>query len=113
SYLRAQKVRMLIRRDFERAFEQCDALIGPVTPTTAFRIGEKIADPLQMYLGDIYTANVNLAGICGLSVPCGVTPDGLPAGVHLMGPAFEDTRILKIGAAYQHATDWHLQRPKI
>lgn len=112
-YLRAQKVRILIRRDFERAFEQCDALIGPVTPTAAFRVGEKIADPLQMYLGDIFTVNVNLAGICGLSVPCGFTPDGLPTGLHIMGPAFEDTRILKIGAAYQHATDWHLQRPKI
>lgn len=112
-YLRAQKVRTLIRRDFERAFEQCDALIGPVTPTAAFRIGEKIANPLQMYLGDIYTVNVNLAGLCGLSVPCGFTPDGLPAGLHLVGPAFEDARILKIGAVYQHATDWHLKRPKM
>ena len=110
-YLRAQKVRTLIRGDFERAFAKCDAILGPVTPTAAFRVGEKSADPVQMYLGDIFTVNVNLAGICGLSVPCGFTAAGLPAGLHVVGPAFEETRILKIGAAYQHATDWHLKRP--
>ena len=112
-YLRAQKVRTLIRRDFERAFEGCDALIGPVTPTAAFRVGEKSADPVQMYLGDIFTVNVNLAGVCGLSVPCGFTPAGLPAGLHIVGPAFEDARVLEIGAAYQHATEWHRKRPEM
>jgi aspartyl-tRNA(Asn)/glutamyl-tRNA(Gln) amidotransferase subunit A len=112
-YLRAQKVRTLIRNDFEKAFSQCDAIVGPVTPTAAFRVGEKSADPVQMYLGDIFTVNVNLAGICGLSVPCGFTASGLPVGLHVVGPAFEEARILKIGAAYQHATDWHLKRPKI
>ena len=112
-YLRAQKVRTLIRRDFDRAFEQCDAIVGPVTPTAAFKVGEKSADPLQMYLGDIFTVNVNLAGICGLSVPCGFTAGGLPAGLHVVGPAFEDARILTIAAAYQHATEWHRKQPKI
>lgn len=110
-YLRAQKVRTLIRRDFEKVFESCDAILGPVTPTAAFRVGEKTADPLQMYLGDIFTVNVNLAGVCGLTVPCGFTGTGLPAGLHIIGPAFEEARILKIGAAYQHATDWHVKRP--
>ena len=112
-YLRAQKVRTLIRGDFERAFDNCDAILGPVTPTAAFRVGEKSADPVQMYLGDIFTVNVNLAGICGLSVPCGFTAAGLPAGLHVVGPAFEETRVLKIGAAYQHATEWHKKQPKI
>lgn len=112
-YLRAQKVRTLIRRDFDAAFARCDAVIGPVTPTAAFRVGEKSADPVQMYLGDMFTVNVNLTGICGLSVPCGFTAAGLPAGLHVIGPAFEDARILKIGAAYQHATDWHGKRPEI
>jgi aspartyl-tRNA(Asn)/glutamyl-tRNA(Gln) amidotransferase subunit A len=112
-YLRAQKVRTLIRRDFERAFEACDAILGPVTPTAAFRVGEKSADPVQMYLGDVFTVNVNLAGICGLSVPCGFTAAGLPVGLHVVGPAFEDARVLRIGAAYQHATDWHRKRPGI
>lgn len=112
-YLRAQKVRTLIRGDFEKVFAECDAIIGPVTPTAAFRLGEKSADPVQMYLGDIFTVNVSLAGICGLSVPCGFTAAGLPAGLHVVGPAFEEARVLKIGAAYQHATDWHAKRPKI
>lgn len=110
-YLRAQKVRTLIRGDFERAFAQCDAIVGPVTPTAAFRVGEKTADPVQMYLGDIFTVNVNLAGICGLSVPCGFTAGGLPAGLHVVGPAFREELALTIGAAYQHATEWHLKRP--
>ena len=112
-YLRAQKVRTLIRGDFERAFEACDAIVGPVTPTAAFRVGEKSADPVQMYLGDIFTVNVNLAGICGLSVPCGFTGGGLPAGLHVVGPAFREELALTIGAAYQHATEWHKKQPKI
>ena len=112
-YLRAQKVRTLIRGDFERAFAKCDAILGPVTPTPAFRVGEKTADPVQMYLGDIFTVNVNLAGICGLSVPCGFTASGLPAGLHVVGPAFREDLALTIGAAYQHATEWHRKQPKI
>ena len=110
-YLRAQKVRTLIRGDFERAFAKCDAILGPVTPTPAFRVGEKTSDPVQMYLGDVFTVNVNLAGICGLSVPCGFTAAGLPAGLHVVGPAFREDLALQIGAAYQHATEWHRKRP--
>ena len=110
-YRRAQRVRTLIRRDFEAAFAKCDAILGPVTPTPAFRLGERAADPLQMYLGDIFTVNVNLAGICALSVPCGFTAGGLPAGLHVVGPAFGEPLVLRIGAAYQHATTHHLRRP--
>ena len=102
-YLTAQKVRTLIRRDFEKAFEGCDALLSPVAPTPAYKIGEKVDDPLQMYLGDIFTATVNLAGICGLSVPCGTTAAGLPVGLQIMGPAFGEEQILRVGHAYEQA----------
>lgn len=102
-YLRAQKVRTLIRRDFEQAFESCDALLTPVTPTPAYRIGEKSDDPLQMYLGDIFTVTANLAGICGLSVPCGRTAAGLPVGLQILGPAFGEEQILRVGHAYESA----------
>ena len=110
-YSRAQKVRTLIRRDFEEAFASCDALLGPVAPTPAFRLGERTADPLQMYLGDIFTVNVNLAGVCAMSVPCGFTAAGLPVGLHIVGPAYGEERILSLAAAYQRATPWHLRRP--
>ena len=110
-YSRAQKVRTLIRRDFEEAFAACDALLGPVAPTPAFRLGERTADPLQMYLGDIFTVNVNLAGVCAMSVPCGFTAAGLPVGLHIVGPAYGEERILSLAAAYQRATPWHLRRP--
>lgn len=112
-YRRAQRVRALIRKDFETAFADCDAIVGPVTPTAAFRIGEKNADPLQMYLGDIFTVNVNLAGICGLSVPCGFTPEGLPAGLHVVTPAFREDVAFRVGGAYQHATEFHRRRPAL
>ena len=112
-YRRAQRVRALIRADFNAAFASCDALLGPVTPSAAFRIGERNADPLQMYLGDIFTVNVNLAGLCGLSVPCGFTPAGLPAGLHVVAPAFREDLALRVGAAYQHSTDFHLRRPAL
>lgn len=110
-YLRAQKVRTLIRRDFETAFQSCDALLTPVAPTAAFRIGEKIGDPIQMYLGDIFTATANLAGICGLSVPCGFLENGLPAGLQILGPAFGEERILRVAHAYEQSTAWHTKRP--
>jgi aspartyl-tRNA(Asn)/glutamyl-tRNA(Gln) amidotransferase subunit A len=100
-YLSAQKVRTLIRNDFEKVFESCDAILAPVSPTTAYRIGEKTDDPLQMYLGDIFTATANLAGICGLSVPCGLTSEGLPVGLQILGPAFKEENILKVGSAYE------------
>ncbi len=102
-YLKAQKVRTLIRRDFEQAFASCDALLTPCTPTPAFRMGEKTQDPLQMYLGDIFTVTANLAGICGLSVPCGVAPGGLPIGLQILGPAMKEENILRVGHAYEVA----------
>jgi aspartyl-tRNA(Asn)/glutamyl-tRNA(Gln) amidotransferase subunit A len=110
-YLRAQKVRTLIRQDFVEAFTTCDALLTPVAPTAAYRIGEKSDDPLRMYLGDIFTVTANLAGICGLSVPCGFTKDRLPIGLQILGPAFQEEKILRVGHAYEQATTWHLAKP--
>lgn len=112
-YLRGQKVRTLIRRDFESAFKQCDAILTPVAPTAAYKLGEQINDPLKMYLGDIFTIPVNLAGICGLNVPCGFTSEKLPVGLHIIGPALREDVILKVGHAYEQATPWHLQKPAI
>jgi len=110
-YLRAQKVRTLIKQDFDRAFEQVDAIVAPTSPTTAFRIGEKVDDPLQMYLSDIFTLSVNLAGICALSLPCGFDAQGLPIGLQVMGPAFDEAAILRVAHAYEQATEWHTRRP--
>ncbi|MBN2115390.1 MAG: Asp-tRNA(Asn)/Glu-tRNA(Gln) amidotransferase subunit GatA [Anaerolineales bacterium] len=109
-YLKAQKVRTLIRRDFEKAFETCDALITPVAPTTAFRIGEKISNPLDMYLADVFVVAVNLAGIPALSVPCGIS-NGLPIGMQIMGPHLSEEMLLRIGYTYQSQTDWHTKHP--
>jgi aspartyl-tRNA(Asn)/glutamyl-tRNA(Gln) amidotransferase subunit A len=106
-YLRAQKVRTLIRRDFEEAFQKVDGLLSPTSPVPAFKIGERMADPLQMYLADIFTIAANLAGICGISVPCGnAETDGkkLPVGLQIMAPAFEEARLLRIARAYEAAT---------
>jgi len=103
-YLRAQKARTLLRRDFDQAFTRCDAIVAPVAPTAAYRLGEKKADPLQMYLGDILTVPANLAGIPGLSVPCGATTDGLPVGLQILGPAFCEERLLRIAHAYEQAS---------
>ena len=110
-YLRAQKVRTLIRRDFEAAFKQCTAILSPGAPPPAYRIGEKSADPMQMYLGDIFTVPVNLAGICGLSVPCGFSSDHLPIGLQIVGPALGEEAILRVGYAYEQATHWRRHRP--
>lgn len=109
-YLKAQKVRTLIRQDFQKAFEQVDALITPVAPTTAFRIGEKITNPLDMYLSDVHVVAVNLAGIPSLCVPCGFS-NGLPVGMQIMGPHLSEETLLKIGHLYQSRTDWHTKRP--
>jgi aspartyl-tRNA(Asn)/glutamyl-tRNA(Gln) amidotransferase subunit A len=100
-YGRAQKVRTLIRRDFEAAFGRCDVLMTPVAPTAAYRIGEACEDPLKMYLGDIFTVPANLAGLCGLSVPCGATASGLPVGLQVLGPAFGEAAILRAAYAYE------------
>ncbi|QHI70877.1 Asp-tRNA(Asn)/Glu-tRNA(Gln) amidotransferase subunit GatA [Tichowtungia aerotolerans] len=112
-YLRAQKVRTLIRNDFIEAFRQCDAIIAPVTPTPAYKIGEKSADPLKMYLDDILTTPVNLAGICGMSIPCGFSSGGLPIGLQILGDSFKEENILKVGHAYEQTTDWHKRKPAI
>ncbi len=112
-YLKAQKVRTLIKGDFDAAFEQVDVLVAPTTPTTAFRIGEKVDDPLQMYLSDVFTLSMNLAGICGLSLPCGFDEDGLPIGLQIMGPAFGEVQVLRVAYAYEYATDWHTRRPDL
>ncbi len=115
-YLRAQKVRELIRQDFAKAFEKVDALVSPTSPVPAFKLGERVADPLQMYLADIFTIAANLAGICGISVPCGFAEvDGhrLPIGLQLLGKALDEARILQIAHAYQQSTNWHKARPPI
>lgn len=109
-YLKAQKVRTLIRQDFERVFTKIDALITPVAPTTAFKIGEKIDDPLTMYLSDVHTVAVNIAGVPALTVPCGFS-DGLPVGMQIIGRHFDELTLLNIGANYQSQTGWHLKHP--
>jgi aspartyl-tRNA(Asn)/glutamyl-tRNA(Gln) amidotransferase subunit A len=111
-YLRAQKVRTLIRRDFESAFDACDVVATPTTPTPAFRLGEKTGDPLQMYLADIFTVPANLAGVPGLSVPCGMV-DGLPAGLQLVGRPFDEAALFRLGAAFQRATNHHQATPPL
>jgi aspartyl-tRNA(Asn)/glutamyl-tRNA(Gln) amidotransferase subunit A len=110
-YGQAQKVRTLIKRDFDEAFKQVDVIACPVAPTTAFKIGEKTEDPLAMYLEDVFTLPPSLAGICGLSVPCGFDQAGLPIGLQLLGPAFGEDRVLRAGYAYEQATGWHRQAP--
>jgi len=112
-YKKALKVRRLIRQDFDRAFEQVDLIVGPVTPTPAFKIGEKIDDPLAMYLYDLYTVSTNLAGIAGMSIPCGFSSAGLPIGLHLQAPPFAEERLLRGAAMFQQATDWHTRKPPL
>jgi len=110
-YLTAQKLRRLIADDFTRAFERCDIIMGPTSPTTAFRLGEKAADPLQMYLSDIYTVAVNLAGLPGLSIPCGFDAKGLPVGLQIIGNYFREAQMLSVAHRYQLATNWHERMP--
>jgi aspartyl-tRNA(Asn)/glutamyl-tRNA(Gln) amidotransferase subunit A len=110
-YLKALKVRTLIKRDFDAAFERVHAIASPVAPTTAFRVGEKSSDPLTMYLSDIYTIAANLAGICAISVPCGFDSRELPIGLQLLGPAFAEEKLLAIAHQYQIRTDWHTRHP--
>ncbi|MEE8448899.1 MAG: Asp-tRNA(Asn)/Glu-tRNA(Gln) amidotransferase subunit GatA [Thermodesulfobacteriota bacterium] len=112
-YGKAQQVRTLIKRDFDHALKQCDLLITPTSPTTAFKLGEKIADPLTMYLSDIYTISVNLAGLPALSLPCGFDSEGLPIGLQIIGRPFEEETILKTAYAYEQATEWHKRRPNL
>jgi len=113
-YLRAQKVRTLIRQDFLNAFEKVDAIVTPTSPTAAFKIGEKSDDPLQMYLSDVFTISCNLAGICGISLPCGFTKTPkLPIGLQLLGKPFGEETILRIAHAYEQSTPWHKDRPTL
>jgi len=112
-YLKALKARTLIKQDFEKAFEQCDVIAGPTAPTPAFRLGEKTQNPLEMYLSDIFTISVNLAGICAISIPAGLSRDMLPIGLQLIAPAFEEGRLFAVASAYENATDWHRKRPSL
>jgi len=112
-YLKALKVRNLIRGDFNKAFERCDCIMMPVAPTTAFKIGEKVNDPLQMYLSDIYTIAANLAGVPGISIPCGFDQAGLPIGLQIMAPTFAEDKLLRIARMYEKETDWHRKMPQL
>ena len=112
-YLKAQRVRTLIRQDFEEAFTKCDVLVTPTSPTPAFRLGERTDDPLAMYLSDIFTIPANLAGIPGISIPCGLTQAGLPIGLQLLGPVLAEETLLRAAYAYEQATDWHSRRPTL
>jgi len=112
-YGKAQRVRTLIREDFEKAFKKFDALITPTSPTVAFKIGEKIDNPLQMYLSDIFTISANLAGIPGISIPCGLGRNGLPVGLQILGKPFDEKTILRIAYAYEQNTEWRKMRPEI
>ncbi len=110
-YIRAQKLRRLIAQDFTEAFKQCDVIMGPTSPSTAFKIGEKSGDPVQMYLSDIYTIAVNLAGLPGMSIPCGFDSANLPVGLQIIGNYFSEARMLNVAHQYQLATDWHERMP--
>ncbi len=112
-YGKAQAVRTLIRQDFDALFSQVDVLIAPVAPSTAFKFGQVMDDPLQMILADELTISANLAGICGLSLPCGFDEAGLPIGLQILGAPFTEERVLRLGHAYQQATDWHLRSPEL
>ena len=112
-YKKAQQVRTLLRQDFQQAFTQCDALLAPVAPTPAFRLGERLDDPLQMYLADIFTAPVNLAGLPAMSAPCGFTQQDLPIGLQIIAPPFQEEMVLQVGAAFEAATDFHRRKPAL
>jgi aspartyl-tRNA(Asn)/glutamyl-tRNA(Gln) amidotransferase subunit A len=111
-YRKAQQVRTLVRQDFDRAFERFDALVAPTTPTTAFRIGERSGDPIQMYLSDVYTVPANIAGICAVSIPAGLVA-GLPVGLQIIGKPLDEAAILRIADAFQRETTYHLETPEL
>jgi len=114
-YLRALKMRTLIKRDFDDAFRKCDVILSPTAPTPAFKAGEKTGDPLQMYLCDVFTVTCNIAGIAGISLPCGFTsgPQPLPIGMQLLGPTFSEAMLFRVARMYEASTNWHLRRPVI
>ena len=112
-YLKAQKARTLIKKDFDDAFKKCDVIVTPTAPTPAFKIGEKTADPLQMYLSDIFTISVNLAGLPAISLPCGFTGSNLPIGLQIIGKGFDEETVLRAAHAYEQATEWHKKKPNL
>lgn len=112
-YLKAQQVRTLIKRDFDEAFKHCDVIVTPTAPTTAFKIGEKTQDPLQMYLSDIYTISANLAGLPAISLPCGFDDQGMPIGLQIIGKPFDEATILRVAHHYEQATEWHKRKPRM
>jgi len=112
-YLRAQKVRTLIKQDFDNVFNVVDCIVTPTSPSVAFKIGEKIDDPLKMYLSDIYTISANLAGIPAISIPCGFTNDGLPVGLQILAKGFDEEMLFRVAYTYEQNTDWHKMKPKI
>jgi aspartyl-tRNA(Asn)/glutamyl-tRNA(Gln) amidotransferase subunit A len=112
-YKKAQQLRTLFQQDFHQAFTQCDALLAPVAPTPAFRLGERLADPLQMYLADVFTIPVNLAGLPALSVPCGLTRQELPIGLQMIAPPFREDLLLQVAAAFEAVTDFHTRKPRL
>ena len=112
-YGKASQVRTLIRMDFEKAFQQCDVIVTPTAPTPPFKIGEKVADPLQMYLSDIFTIPANLAGIPGVSLPCGFSSNDLPIGVQILSGHFDEGKALRVSYAYEQNTEFHLKKPPL
>ena len=111
-YLKAQKIRRLIAADFQKAFESCDVIMGPTSPSVAFAFGAKSADPVQKYLSDIYTISTNLAGLPGMSLPCGFGAHGMPVGLQIIGNWFGEARMLQAAHQYQKASDWHVRMPE-
>jgi aspartyl-tRNA(Asn)/glutamyl-tRNA(Gln) amidotransferase subunit A len=113
-YLQALKAKALIKRDFDDAFKDCDVVLSPTSPTPAFKVGEKAADPLAMYLCDVFTVTCNIAGIAGVSLPCGFTQGNkpLPIGLQLLGPTMSEERLMRVARMYERTTDWHTRRPK-
>ena len=112
-YKKALQVRTLIRKGFDDVFSKFDLVLGPTAPTTAYKAGEKVENPLEMYLGDIYTVSVNIAGLPALVVPCGFDPDGMPVGLQLIGRPYDESTLLKAGYTFEQNTDYHLSRPSI
>jgi aspartyl-tRNA(Asn)/glutamyl-tRNA(Gln) amidotransferase subunit A len=112
-YLQAQKIRRIIANDFTEAFKQCDVIMGPTSPSVAFDFGAKSGDPVEMYLNDIYTIAVNLAGLPGMSIPCGFSDNGRPVGLQIVGNYFAEAKMLNVAHQYQLATDWHQQMPAL
>jgi aspartyl-tRNA(Asn)/glutamyl-tRNA(Gln) amidotransferase subunit A len=114
-YVRALQTKTLIKRDFDEAFEKCDVVLSPTSPTPAFKVGEKAADPLSMYLCDVFTVTCTIAGIAGVSLPCGFTGGAkpLPIGLQLLGPTMSEERLMRVARMYEKVTEWHKARPKV